>query len=361
MKTKQLIIYSFLLFSILGIAACSQQENLPNQTAYKNSDAAPRQFFRLMFYNVENLFDVYNDSVKRDDEFLPEGAKRWTSRRYYKKLNNIAKVIAGVGGWEPPEVIGLCELENRFVVEGIVKHSPLKKFNYKIIHKESPDRRGIDVALIYRPEKFFPLKYEAIPIVFPFDTARKTRDVLYVKGTTVKKDTLHIFVNHWPSRWGGQLASERGRVFVASVVRNKVDSLFKVDKNPKIIITGDLNDFPVNKSITEVLNAKSDFDNIKSKELYNLAHYQQVVKHQGSHKYQGEWGVLDQIIISGALLDNKNTLYTTKDDAHIYDAEFLLEKDEKNVGVKPFRTYVGFKFHDGYSDHLPVYLDLKRK
>ncbi len=173
--------------------------------------------YKIMFYNVENLFDTYDDSLINDEEFLPEGDRFWNNHKYYSKLNNIYKVIVAVGGWQPPAIIGLCEIENRTVLNDLVNNTPLVKFEYQIIHKESPDRRGIDVGLLYRKELFQPISYEAIPINFPNNPESKTRDILYVKGIAEKSDTLNIFINHWPSRWGGQLESEDRRLFVASV------------------------------------------------------------------------------------------------------------------------------------------------
>ena len=313
---------------------------------------------RIMFYNTENLFDIYNDSLKRDDAFTPEGEKHWSKRKYIKKINNISKVIVAVGQWDAPDIVGLCEIENRYVLEGITKHTALKRLKYKIIHKESPDRRGIDVALLYRKGKFKVINFEAIRVTFPFDANKPTRDILYVKGKNTNGDTLHIFVNHWPSRWGGQTETDRKRRYVASVVKHKTDSLFRADGNPRIIVMGDLNDYPDNNSVVKVLKARTTFDKIRPKELYNLAYYLQNTKGKGTHKHKGEWGVLDQIIVSGVLLNNDNTTHMTIDDAHVFEAPFLLEKDENYTGFITFRTYIGFKFHDGYSDHLPVYLDL---
>jgi len=319
---------------------------------------------RIMFYNVENLFDTFDDTLKIDESFLPKGDHYWTSNKYYKKINNISKVITAVGQWELPEIIGLCEIENRKVLEDLTKKTALKKFKYRIIHKESPDRRGIDVGFLYRPDRFFPISYEAIRVKFPFDANKPTRDILYVKGTNTYKDTLHIFINHWPSRWGGQTETDRKRQFAASVLRAKVDSLFKTDNNPNIIILGDLNDYPTNNSVVKVLKAHIDFS-VKTdfipEELYNLAWYLQEIKEKGTHKHKGEWGVLDQIIISGSMLNPDNKIHTSPDNAHTFDAPFLLEADNNYTGEKPFRTYIGFKFHDGYSDHLPVYIDLFEK
>ena len=343
----------FLITLLLSIS--TQVINAQNNE--KKSHENERDF-RIMFYNVENLFDIYNDSLKRDDEFTEEGTRHWNNRKYYDKLNKIAKVTIALGAWSPPDIIGVCEVENRFVLEGITKFSPLKKIGYKIIHQESPDRRGIDVGLLYRPETFTPIYFNAIPINFPGSPDHKTRDILHVSGRTNSGDTLNIFVNHWPSRWGGQLESEGNRVFVASVLKQTVDSIFANDKTPNIVIIGDLNDYPDNKSLTETLDAKNEYAEPKATELYNLAWYMQEEKNMGTHKYQGEWGVLDQIIISGDLLNSTKKIHTTIDNAHAFNADFLLEKDLKNIGLQPNRTYIGFKYHGGYSDHLPIFIDL---
>ncbi len=349
-----------LLATIIALFVVLMSCESGKQTANKNTNNEfIRGDYRIMFYNCENLFDIFNDSLKRDDEFTPEGAKHWTWGKYLKKVSNISKVITAVGGWEPPEIVGVCEIENRYVLESITQFSPLKKHNYQIVHRESPDRRGIDVGLLYIQEKFNPIDYEAIRVNFPAELGKKTRDILYVKGETNRNDTLHIFVNHWPSRWGGQMETDDKRMYVASIVRHKADSIFEINAKSNIIIMGDLNDFPEDRSLMESLKCKTEFDSsFVDNELYNLAYYLQEEKGKYSHRYQGEGGILDQIIISGALLNSSNSINTTKDNMYVYDADFLLEEDETFVGLKPFRTYIGYKFHDGYSDHLPVYIDL---
>lgn len=316
------------------------------------------RYLRIMFYNVENLFDTENDSLINDDEFLPDGARFWNYKRYWDKLQHISSVVTAVGGWNPPDLIGLCELENRKVLEDLCVKSSLSALKYKFIHKESPDARGIDVALLYQPNTFKPLLYRAIRIYFPFSPASTTRDILYVKGLTKNSDTLHVFINHWPSRYGGQLESERNRIVAAKTLRITIDSIFRTQSSSKIVIMGDLNDYPNNISITEFLRARGSFDLIQDNELYNLSVYLQQNQDIGSHKFEGEWGILDQIIVSGTLLNANRGLATKKENAHIFSADFLLEDDEIYSGKKNFRTYVGFKYHGGYSDHLPVFLDL---
>ncbi len=321
---------------------------------------APR-YMRLMFYNCENLFDIYDDSLTNDEEFLPDGDKNWSSYRYYTKITQISKVITAVGGWKPPEIVGLCEIENRFVLDELTSKTQLYQFDYKIIHKESPDKRGIDVALLYQSKAFNPIHTEFLQVIFPEKNARSTRDILYTRGLTSQNDTLHIFVNHWPSRWGGQLESEERRVFTASLVRAKVDSIVDSTPNAYIFITGDLNDEPNNKSITETLRANSDLSSVEENELYSLSYSMQFKNDLGSHKYRGHWAILDHLVISGSLLNNKNSLTTSLKDAHILNSSFLLENDDSYIGKKPFRTYSGFRYLGGYSDHLPVFIDLHKK
>lgn len=347
-------------FSVaLLLISCNSQKSALKNNSDVDSVNFERGDMRIMFYNCENFFDIYDDSLKRDDEFTPDGAKHWSYYKYQEKLGNISRVITSVGGWEPPEIVGVCEVENYYVLDELTRKSPLSVFNYKIIHYESPDSRGIDVGLLYIPAKFRPISTKKITVNFPQSMGgRPTRDILYVKGKTLNYDTLHIYVNHWPSRWGGMLETEEKRMFVASLLRTNVDSVFATDAKAKIIIMGDLNDFPTNKSITESLGALHEFDDIKSNELYNLSHYLEEEKGLFSHRYQGEGGILDQMIVSGALLDENSSVFTTPDNAHIYNAPFLLEDDANNVGQKPFRTYIGYKYHGGYSDHLPPYLDL---
>jgi len=314
--------------------------------------------YKVMFYNVENLFDTFDDTLKKDEDFLPKGNHFWNNYKYYTKLNQVYKVIMAVGEWNPPAIIGLCEIENRKVIDDLTNKTPLVKFQYKIVHKESPDRRGIDVGFLYREELFTPITSEFLPINFPNNPKSKTRDILYVKGITNTSDTLHVFVNHWPSRWGGQLESEERRVYVASVLKSKADSIFNKNTNSNIIITGDFNDYPDNKSIKEILSANQNFDSISNNQLYNLSTHLFKTKNIGTHKYQGEWGVLDQFIVSGNLLNSNNSIYTSTEQVYIFNKEFLLEPDKSYFGFKPNRTYIGFKYNGGYSDHLPTYLIL---
>lgn len=341
-------IISICLSLLIAIPAISQTE--------KN---VKEKSFRFMFYNCENLFDTYDDPDKNDKEFLPTEGKYWSSWRYYEKLYHIYQVITALGGWNSPEIIGVCEIENRKVLEDLIAKTPLFNAGYEIIHYESPDKRGIDVGLMYRKRKFKPLDHYKIPVVFP-ETSRPTRDILYVKGITSTGDTLHIYINHWPSRWGGQIETEPKRMYAASVLRHNVDSLFENLENPNILISGDFNDYPENKSLIETLDARSSsYDNPEPEELYNISYYMQEEKKEGSHKYHGEWGILDQLIVSGHMLMQNSKLHTSTEDASVFSPDFLLEDDDKYTGKQPFRTYIGYKYHGGFSDHLPVYIDFR--
>lgn len=324
----------------------------------QNITTCSQESIRVMFYNVENLFDIYDDSLTRDEEFTPEGDRRWSNKRFYNKLNNIYKVIMAVGQWEPPAIIGLCEVENLFVLEKLVYETPLKNFGYRIIHHESPDRRGIDVALLYREGCFIPFHYEPVEVVFPNDTARKTRDILYVKGLLFDREMIHIFINHWPSRYGGYLVSKPSRETAALTLKTKTDSLFSVNPNFNILIMGDFNDNPEDESIRDKLNAEMPSQDISPAKIYNLMRlFNQ--QDQGTLKFREGWDIFDQFMVSGNLLKPNANLVVDHSAANIFTAEFLLESDKSFFGNKPFRTYTGFKYTGGYSDHLPIYLDLK--
>lgn len=312
----------------------------------------------IVSYNVENLFDCKDDTLKNDQEFLPEGGYHWTPNKYKDKLANISRVITTIGGWKTPILVGLYEVENEKTLTDLTKYSPLKNLRYKFIHAESPDRRGIDVALLYEPKQFKLLTSDFFQIIFPDNKRSKTRDILYASGKLPNGDTLHVFVNHFPSRLGGEKKSEPKRIYVASVLRNKVDSIRSLSPKANILIMGDFNDYPTNKSMQETLGAKKISAPIDTDNLYNLVYHFQEKGDIGSNKYRGIWGMLDQIIVTGNMLLPENTLYTNEKNMYICQESFLLEDDTTLLGKKPFRTYIGKKYHGGYSDHLPIYVDI---
>ncbi|NVN93702.1 MAG: endonuclease [Bacteroidetes bacterium] len=335
--------------------------------AYLQEDAFFKDFdddirgkygLRIMFYNLENFYDTRNDSITLDDDFTSFGMKYWGKEKYNTKLNNTYKVIASVGGWEPPEIIGVCEVENKWVVSEIASGTPLRKFNYKYIHYDSPDARGIDVAMLYRPDKFTPVFHKPIRITFPFDSISRTRDILYVKGLTITKDTLHIFVNHFPSKYGGAMLTIPKRNYVATVLRSKVDSILAVNPYANIVIMGDFNDEPMDESILKYLNAKCDTGGLKNADLYNLMCKLKTTEKIGTNKFREQWSLIDQMIVSTSLAKNVKQWHVKNYRAYIFKAAYLLQPDETYMGVRTFRTYTGSKYTGGYSDHLPVYMDL---
>jgi hypothetical protein len=313
---------------------------------------------RVVFYNVENLFDTFNDSLTDDEEFLPESIRHWNNNKFYRKLNNISKVIVGIGEWNPPAIVGFCEIENRFVLHQLVSSTPLATFDYRIIHQDSPDRRGIDAGLIYLPDIFSPLIEKFFPLEYNSDKDFRTRDILYVKGIVSGIDTLHLFINHWPSRYGGFMATQDKRNSAASMLRIIIDSLQGFGNNPKIMIMGDFNDNPDDESIKMILGAEYGHDFTDGDDLVNLMYPYQKIWDQGSLKFQQNWDIFDQIIVTGNLLQHKNGLSISESRAWIFNVEYLLTDDEIYLGKKPFRTFNGYDYQGGYSDHLPVYTDL---
>ncbi len=322
-----------------------------------NLKAQERTSFRLMFWNVENLFDCKHDTLKNDKEFLPTSMRAWNYGRYKKKLANVARTITAIGEWAHPLLIGMCEVENDSVLRDITLYSPLKKENYQYVMTNSPDRRGIDVALLYQRGSFKLLDWEPLHISLPGKHSYPTRDILHVTGRIINGDTLDVFVVHLPSRLGGQKASEPNRVCVAERIKAAVDSLFLVRTQPKIIIMGDFNDYPENKSISEVLEAVAPPNHPEPHHLYNLLASKAKDRNFGSYKYKGEWNLLDQLIVSGTLLSPDSRFYTNETKAHVARLPFLLIEDEKYGGEQPFRTYNGIRYQGGFSDHLPVYVD----
>ncbi|HPD94876.1 MAG TPA: endonuclease [Tenuifilaceae bacterium] len=314
--------------------------------------------FRVMFYNVENLFDPFDDSLTRDDEFTPLGARHWTWNKMEDKVNKIFKVIIAVGEFDPPVLVGMCEVENGFLLHRLTVETPLSKYNYKVVHRESPDRRGIDVALLYRPDKFNLLEKEFIGVHFPDSPGKTTREIVYAKGI-LGGDTLHVFVNHWPSKYGGELESEGGRYAAAYTLKHKVDSIRVFYPDARILIMGDMNDEPESDPIVKGFGVCLNADSSCTENFVNIS---AILKQhgQGSYKYQGVWGIIDQIVVSRSLLSGKYGLHTSPESASVFAAPFLLEPDEGYAGQRPNRTYIGFKYHGGFSDHLPVYIDLFR-
>ncbi|HOU30209.1 MAG TPA: endonuclease [Bacteroidales bacterium] len=314
-----------------------------------------RRKYRFMFYNVENLFDTENDPATEDDEFLPGGERRWNANRYRQKLQSIYKVITAAGQWDPPEIIGICEVENKKVIDDLLTLTPLNVQSiYDIVHEDSDDPRGIDVCLIYRKDRIKLLYYKYIYPHSLYYQKIRTRKILYTKFL-VEDDTLHLFLNHWPSRRGGVLAGEGSRIALANLLRQQSDSVRNSSGEcSKIIFAGDFNSLPSSDEI-KVLTAsgeKGSFLNL------GMSHF---LRGTGTYKYEGIWEMPDQIIVSKTLLPDFQRckgIYTSEDFFEIFSPDFLLLRDRKFSGQKPFSTYSGYSYQGGFSDHLPVILDL---
>ena len=315
------------------------------------------QEFRVLEYNVENLFDCQDDTLKNDEEFLPESPRSWTPKRFHDKLNKISKVVLAASGEQVPDLVGLCEVENEYCVQQLVGNSPLKDAAYEYAMTNSPDQRGIDVVLLYQPATFRHLGTQTIRIASEEIERRPTRDILHVTGRVVTGDTLDVFVCHMPSRSGGEAKSEPYRLFTAGYLRHAADSVMEVRQRPNVIIMGDFNDYPTNRSITDVVGAVKPGKQVEKTRLYNLMNG----KEGGTYRYKGEWGTLDQMIVNGYLLDGNERISVSYEDAEILTYPFLLEEDDRYGGDVPSRTYWGKKYHGGYSDHLPVLMQMKIK
>ena len=321
------------------------------------------EILTVAFYNVENLFDTLNDPNTKDDARTPEGRDRWTEDIYALKVKNTAKVLAEIGREttnQPPAVIGLCEVENRQVIVDVLNDPLLKPYNYGIVHIDSPDERGIDVALIYQKTHFLPISFKnhALRLFDKDGTRDYTRDQLLVYGM-LEKEPVYVLVHHWPSRSGGQKRSEPNRIDAAALNKKLVDSVLQQNPKAKIINMGDFNDEPTNTSVADVLQTTDKKRKaLKNNLLYTpmMAFYKQGI---GTYCYRGNWNVLDQIHVSGGLLkDKKNGWKFWK--AGIYNKPYLINKEGRYKGY-PFRSFAGGRFLGGYSDHFAVYAYLIRE
>jgi predicted extracellular nuclease len=322
--------------------------------SFTNNGYNKKRNLTVVFYNVENLFDTENTPGGNDAEFTPESEKKWTLERYQKKLEDISKVLASVNQKELPEIIGLCEVENRKVLNDLVKTERLAGGKYEIAHFESPDYRGIDVALLYRPDEFNVTWSAPVKVSFADEPNFTTRDILYVKGETLNREEFHIFVNHWPSRIGGLEQTEPKRISIAQLLKSKIDSVQNVNPKANIVVMGDMNDEPSNKSLAVILEAKNPAS--QNTGLVNLMFPLHEEK-QGSYNYRGNWNMLDNIIVSSGLLDNKGFQCVEKQ-GFIFREEWMEYKN--NGQISPNRTYGGPNYYGGVSDHFPVFFQLKR-
>lgn len=314
------------------------------------------------FYNLENLYDTINDPTKDDEEFLPGGVRLYNSAVYNDKLGRLAHVLSEIGKDVSPDglaLTGVAEIENDTVLTDLVNQERLKSRNLKFVHYNSPDVRSVDVGLLYNPKYFTPVYSAPLFVALPGGSKESflTRDILYVKGLLLG-DTVHVFVNHWPSRRGGEERSAPARAAAAMVCKMRVDSLTAIDPNVKIIVMGDLNDDPISPSITEVLKAKGKAEEVKAPEMFNpwVTYYK---KGLGTLAYQDSWGLFDQIILSAGWLDKKQAGFHYYR-ANIFNPEFMVQKTGKYRGYGK-RTFDGNTYNYGYSDHFPTFVTLLKK
>lgn len=304
----------------------------------------------VMFYNTENMFDTDDDPKKDDDAYTPAGDYHWTVSRYWEKLDAVSKVIVAADEDQAPALVGLSEVENEVVLKDLTARSALKAADYRFVMTDSPDRRGIDVALMYRRSYFRLIGFESLRVNLRPYGGGATRDVLHVTGLLENFDTLDVYVCHWPSRYNGAEQTEALRMCAARTVRASVDSIFSVRRKPYVIIMGDLNDGPDNASIREGLMAKP-FSGSAGLDDRNLVTVMDPID-DGSYKYEGAWDKYDQFIVSASLLNGLGC--TEVMGTEIMNQTFLLTDDNTYGGVKPFRTYNGRRHQGGYSDHLPI-------
>ena len=291
---------------------------------------------KIAFYNVENLFDTIN-GPNIDEEYLPKAKKNWNSSKYYTKINHIRKVIIEL---KKPIIMGFCELENRLVLEDLISDKALK--NYRIVHFDSKDARGIDVGIIYNSCVLTEENSGILRFNLPHQNEPTTRDILFA-SFLYKKDKIHVLVNHWPSRRGGVEESKPKRMKAAQQAKKYIDSILNANSKAKIILMGDLNDSPDNNSVKLI---GSTLHPMIKKESGSFG---------GTHQYKGQWDILDHIFVSNGCFEGKKKI--VKNSGKIHEFEFLMEVYKGNK--QPYRTFVGSKYLGGYSDHLPVSVEIK--
>ena len=290
---------------------------------------AEKSSLRIVSYNVENLFDTKHDTLKNDSSFLPEGMHHWTYRRYQTKIDRIAQVLVNIGGWESIPLVGLCEVENARCLRNLCYK--LRRFHYKYVHYDSPDERGVDVALLYDSTRLSILNSRALSLSLDGDA---TRDILYVSALYEQRDTVHVMMCHLPSQLGGASNTDWKRQRAKSLIQSQIDSIFLFQPSANIVVMGDMNT-SAQDDLTGMVNLMIPIQKMG----------------QGTHKYQGIWTCLDQFYVSQSI--------ATKATTTIFSPWWLLEEDTKYLDVQPRRTYVGYRYHDGYSDHLPIVLHLR--
>lgn len=316
----------------------------------------------IAFYNLENLFDTKNDSLIYDDDRTPEGKDAWTTERYVHKIEKLSKVISQIGNTNrnsSPDIVGVCEVENLQVLKDLIHHKNLREKDYGIIHFDSPDERGIDVALLYRKSAFIPVTFNSHRLLLTTDEGKRnyTRDQLIVEGL-LDGEQFFFLVNHWPSRSGGELRSRPFRLEAAKLNKRIIDSVRRQNYNAKIIAMGDFNDDPVDPSLKKVLGVKGKMQKLDSTDLFGPME-KMFKKGMGSLAYRDKWNIFDQIYMTANLVLNAKESYSYWK-ANIFTPNYLVDSTGKYKGY-PLRTYAGGNYIGGYSDHFPVFMYLIRE
>jgi hypothetical protein len=311
----------------------------------------------IAFYNLENLYDTVDNTLTNDEEFLPKGDRNYGSEIYFNKLNKLATVISQIGtelNPDGPAILGVAEVENDTVLRDLISRPLLAKRNYKIVHYDSKDIRGVDVGLLYNPKYFTVEASDKLFVQLPGGSkdAYFTRDILWVRGK-LDGETVHIYVNHWPSRSGGEVRSAPARNAAAAVCRHHMDSIAKLEPQAKVVVMGDLNDDPINESVAGIINAKGKEKEVKPGGMFNpwMDMYKKGI---GTLAYQDAWGLFDQILISHAWMNKSQTGFFYYQ-PHIFNKEYLVENQGRYKGY-PMRTWDGNTYRGGYSDHFPTYI-----
>lgn len=322
---------------------------------------AAQEDFRIMFYNVENMYDTKDNPLTNDDDLTPEGNLRWNNYKFWQKLNDISNVITSVGQDAPPALVGMCEVENDSVLYNLTSKTSLRKHKYEYIISQSKDLRGSNIALLYQRDQIKIITKNAYTPFLGGDSVKTTRDILHATGKLVNGDTLDIFICHFPSRRDGIKKTRPYRMACAELLKAKTDSISTIRKCANILIMGDFNDYPNDISLSQTLEAKMIVSDIEPTKLYNMFYHLIGDKTKGTYKYRGKWNYMDQFIVSGNLLSDKSRTHIQYAKAFVFDNDSVLEEDKKYGGEKPFRTYWGYKYLGGASDHLPIYLNLTIK
>lgn len=356
--------YQYLICSavIVIIFASCKATIKKDDTAFK---PMPQRHHSLIaaFYNFENFYDTVNNTTVDDEEFLPSGAKNYNSAIYQKKVSNLATVVQKIGAEinnDGPAILGAVEIENDTVLNDLIKHPLIKNRGYLFVHENSKDKRGIDVALLYQPKYFTPLSHTSLEVQLPSRNKLPyfTRDILYVKGVLLQ-DTVHVYVNHWPSRRGGQKRSTESRSIAARVCRSHINTILAEDPTAKIMVMGDLNDNPSDFSVTHALQSSGGLKMIKKSDLYN-PWVEVLAKGNGTLANRDAWGIFDQILVSQSWIPPKHAGRLFLGSSHVFKAFFMIEQQGRYKGY-PLRTWDGNQFRDGFSDHFPTFLVLLEK